>query len=205
MSKEERLPKNISHGHSSKQRKLHTFSDWTTSTSCLHHSYRHCRPNSSFLSKRDGMSNSQLLRIELLTFSGRFTEWSYWKSTFKSDYKKYSFKSYLYYIILFKSSWSLVKQWEAFELIKNICISADYFETAWELLDSRYWNKRTVFSKHSQEIFAIAPIKQESAANLLTLDLRVLLIYLFLLKWSNLTHTTKLKLFAKKTVPTKLK
>ena len=107
-------------------------------------------------------SNVKLPKITLPTFSGHFGEWIPFKESFVSLVKDNKTLDNLSQLHFLKSS----VNGEARDLICKIQLTSANFEVAWELLSQRYDNKRAIVSAYVNTIFALQPIKKESASTI---------------------------------------
>lgn len=99
----------------------------------------------------------KLPRINLPSFSGLFSDWQSFKDSFTSlviDDKTINNVAKLHFL---KSSLT----GEALDLICNIQVTSDNFQVAWNLLTSRYDNKRSIVTAHINAIFSLEPLKKE--------------------------------------------
>lgn len=110
-------------------------------------------------------SNVKLPRINIPSFSGKFTDWAAFKDAFESLIKNRHSLSALEKLHYLKSS----VEGDANDLICNVPLNATNFDTAWTLLETRYSNTRATVNAHLNEIFSLESIKKESASQLLTL------------------------------------
>lgn len=104
-------------------------------------------------------------RIILPTFSGKPTDWAEFKDTFTSLVLTNEDLTPLEKLQYLKSS----AQGEARDILCNVKLLLQNFDTAWESLETRYASKRATVNAHIDEIFSIAPMKRESAQALVTI------------------------------------
>ncbi|XP_071052914.1 uncharacterized protein [Onthophagus taurus] len=103
--------------------------------------------------------NYNLPKIELPKFSGNYTHWSNFRDMFSSMVKSNNDLSGVEKLHYLKTSLSD----EPAQLLKNIAVCSDNFQHAWDLLVSRYENKRILIDSRLSSLFNARSIKQETS------------------------------------------
>lgn len=111
------------------------------------------------------MSRSALPRIKLPTFSGDYQTWKSFHDLFASLIKNNPDLSNVEKMHYLKTCVT----GEAARLVGNLSISGDNFSIAWDLLVSRYENKRFLIASQLDRIMNLKPLKTKSAKGLRTL------------------------------------
>jgi hypothetical protein len=110
----------------------------------------------------DFNSQIKLPAIQLQKFSGEFDDWLEFRDTFQacfSQKKKISdCQKFLYLKGLLGDEPSL--------LIKNLKATNENYKAAWEILESRYNNKRRIVYTHFRTLLELSPIRDESSKEL---------------------------------------
>lgn len=111
------------------------------------------------------MPRSALPRIRLPTFSGDYQSWKSFHDLFTSlikDNPDLSTVEKMHYLKTCVTG-------EAARLVGNLSISGDNFSIAWDLLISRYENKRFLIASQLDRIMSLKPLKTKCAQGLRTL------------------------------------
>ncbi|XP_070519720.1 uncharacterized protein [Cardiocondyla obscurior] len=108
------------------------------------------------------LANVKLPRINLITFSGLFTEWQTFRDTFVSLVKNNSALNAISKLHYLRSSLA----GDALDLISHVDITATNFEVAWKIILKQYDNKIALVNVHLNALFAVEPIKRESPQGL---------------------------------------
>ncbi|CAL1671779.1 unnamed protein product [Lasius platythorax] len=111
------------------------------------------------------MPRSALPRIKLPTFSGDYQSWRPFCNFFTSlirDNPELTNVEEMHYLKMCVTG-------EASRIISNLSISGDNFSIAWNLLMSRYENKRFLIFAQLDKIINLKPLKTKSAQGLRTL------------------------------------
>ena len=125
----------------------------------------------SFLSKgknesvNSGNTNNPSVRLPVLNlpvYSGSFDQWYNFAETFSALISKNETLSDIQKFHYLRTS---VKG-EALEVIQSLDISAENYETAWELLRNRYENKKYIVNKHVKSLFELHAMEKETASAL---------------------------------------
>ncbi|XP_051171027.1 uncharacterized protein LOC127287917 [Leptopilina boulardi] len=110
-------------------------------------------------------SSGKLPKIPLPTFSGDYSAWNSYKDLFSSlvtNDPKISTVEKMQYLKVSLTG-------EAAQLISNLSVSNDSFESAWNIVVSRYDNKRLLITRHMEQLFSTTIIPPKSAQGLNTL------------------------------------
>lgn len=115
--------------------------------------------------QEDLIGMSALLRYfpktSLPKFSGKTSEWPYFRDMFISMVHKQSAPS-----VTKLNCLNTHLTGEALDVIKNIPISETNYEVAWETLTLHYKNLRRLVHNHLAEIFLVEPMASESSAEI---------------------------------------
>lgn len=105
---------------------------------------------------------SKLPDIQLPKFTGEYARWPAYRELFKSivlDNSRLSKVEKLHYLR------SCLKGAPS-QLISALPLTGDSLEPSWEMLTSKYENKRLTVQSHLDQLFALTPITSRSAASL---------------------------------------
>lgn len=100
-------------------------------------------------------------KIEIPTFSGSYEHWTAFKDLFVETIHSNPSLSKAQRMQFLKSK---VKG-EAEKLIQHLSISSENYETAWEILNRRYNNKKLIFSSHLNSLLGVPNTHHLSAAS----------------------------------------
>ncbi|XP_057339419.1 uncharacterized protein LOC130676929 [Microplitis mediator] len=109
-----------------------------------------------------GTHKANLPQIKLPTFQGSYDEWDSFKDLFTSlviHENSLTGSQKMHYL-------KTQVKGEAASLIANIQVTDDEFQSAWELLNTRYTNPRRLLDMHVDELLYRQPLTGHSAAEL---------------------------------------
>ncbi|KAJ8914719.1 hypothetical protein NQ315_017429 [Exocentrus adspersus] len=95
------------------------------------------------------LNSVQLPIVDFPKFDGKFSEWSYYKNTFMSVVGQVPTLSPTQKFNYLRLS----LRGEALDILRNLEISAENYETAWSLLIDEYENEVVLINQHIQAIF----------------------------------------------------
>ncbi|KAM0728325.1 hypothetical protein ACS0PU_005107 [Formica fusca] len=107
-------------------------------------------------------SRTTLPRIQLPSFSGRYEDWPAFRDLFQSIIGKDSSIAQVEKMHYLKTC----LKGEAELLIRNISTTGDHYESAWEMLQSYYENKRLLVRAYLSNFLALQRMKSESPGDL---------------------------------------
>lgn len=107
----------------------------------------------------------KLPTIQLPTFSGKYEDWLQFHELFQSVIENNTSLSAIQKFFYLKSS----LQGPALDVIQSLEVSEINYETAWELLKSRFDNKRVIVNNHVSSLFDIQKLEKESGIGLRTM------------------------------------
>lgn len=114
-----------------------------------------CGSSSSF-------SLSHLPPITIPPFSGTYEDWEGFRDRFTSLIINNKYLSPFARMHFLSSS----LKGRALEAIQNIAVTADNFDIAWKILESRYENKRRLIEVHVSALYNLPNVSRESAYEL---------------------------------------
>ena len=131
------------------------------------HEVRESRPTAHDVSDLNNSfrSSSHLPRINLPTFDGSFDKWESFRDKFKSmihENQSLTNVERMHYLC------SCVKG-DASNTLDHLAIANDNFTIAWNILVSRYNNKRRLITIHLQSLFNLLSLTTETSKDLRTL------------------------------------
>lgn len=127
---------------------------------------RNSRSISSDMGAPSLMPRSALPRISLPTFNGEYNSWRTFHDLFASIIRNNHDLSNVEKMHYLKTSVT----GEASRLISNLPVSGDNFAIAWEILVSRYENKRLLITAQLDKLANLKPLKTKSASGLRALS-----------------------------------
>ena len=111
---------------------------------------------------RSGAGSIKLPKIELPSFSGKYTEWTSFYDLFNASVHSNNSLKPAEKLNYLKTA----LKGEAFTLVKNLTITDTNYENARNILEQRYANKRFIVRMHLDEIFNQGVIKCENGNGL---------------------------------------
>lgn len=139
-------------------------------TECLEEIEPCVSHNSSFnqsvlRSEPNTISSSHMPKIQLLPFDGTYSDWETFRDRFSAliiNNSALSDFARLHYFV------SALKG-RALDCVRDIKLTAENFQIAWQTLNSRFDDKRRLIASHFSEILGAAAISKESASALQSL------------------------------------
>lgn len=104
----------------------------------------------------------KLPQIELIKFSGQYAQWIPFYDTFLSLIHENTALNNIQKFHYLKSSLTA----EAAQVIASLGVSADNYETAWELLKKRFENRKLIIQNHLTTLFNLPSVNKDSAKSL---------------------------------------
>ncbi|XP_066585561.1 uncharacterized protein [Prorops nasuta] len=108
------------------------------------------------------ISNIRLPTLNLPMFDGSYAQWLPFRDTFQALINENIALNNIQKFYYLKSS----LREAAGQIIHSLEMSAENYEIAWDLLKSRYENKRLLIHHHIQALFTLTAISKESAVQL---------------------------------------
>lgn len=123
-------------------------SDSEVAVSCTSHTHKH--------------NSIRLPKIDLPKFSGDYHDWLEYRDTFLSIIHQNDSIDNINKLHYLRAS----LRGSALLVIDNLDFKSDNYNTAWQLLNDRYDNKRLLVNNHVQALFNVQPINRESSKSL---------------------------------------
>lgn len=105
------------------------------------------------------VSEVKLSPLQVPSFTGNYEDWLHFRDTFKSLVDSNSNLSDLQKFHYLLSS----LKGQALQMVSSLEITSNNYKTAWEILSSRYHNKRIIADKHVRSLFNMQSIKNEDS------------------------------------------
>ncbi|EZA46352.1 hypothetical protein X777_00247 [Ooceraea biroi] len=112
-----------------------------------------------------GMSSQDKVKLptlDLSKFDGTYSQWLLFRDTFQALVDKNTVLENIQKFYYLKSC----LHGNAAQILQSLEMSADNYATAWDLLKSRYENKRLLIYHHIQVLFEVNSLMKESASQL---------------------------------------